>query len=65
MGQKRVVVIHSFTCRDTVEEVLDSIIEEKGRLADVIVEPLADLAGDASILDEVTSRLRKANATLH
>ena len=65
MGQKRIVIIHSFTCRDTVEEVLDSIIEEKGRLANVIVEPLADLAGDASILDEVTTRLRKANATLH
>ena len=64
MGQKRTVVIHSFTCLDTVEEVLDNIIEEKSRLAAIIVEPLVDLAGDPSILREVTSRLKKANPTL-
>ena len=27
MGQKRTVIVHSFTCRDTIEEILDDIIE--------------------------------------
>ena len=60
MGQKRRVIVHSFTCRDTVEELLDTIIEEKGRLATAIVDPLATLTGEPSILTAITSQLRTA-----
>ena len=57
MGQQRTVVIHSFTCRDTIEELLDQIIQDKIRLADKIVESLSDPVSDESILKELASRL--------
>ena len=57
MGQTRSVVVHSFTCRDTVEEVLDGILQEKKRLATAIVESLADPIADSSLQQAVTSRL--------
>ena len=59
MGQKRTVIVHSFTCRDTIEEILDDIIEGKDRLAATIIESLADPASDASILQQVSARLSK------
>ena len=59
MGQTRTVTVHSFTCRDTVEELLDEIIAEKGRLADIIIESLADPTSHPSVLNEVSVRLRK------
>ena len=58
MGQTRTVIVHSFTCRDTVEEILDDIIREKGRLSETIVESLVDPVHDASVLCEVADRLR-------
>ena len=57
MGQQRTVVVHSFTCRDTIEELLDQIIQDKIRLADKIVESLSDPVSDESILKELASRL--------
>ena len=58
MGQTRTVIVHSFTCRDTVEELLDDILEEKGRLSEAIIESLADPATHGSIFREASSRLR-------
>ena len=57
MGQTRTVIVHSFTCRDTVEEILDEIIREKGRLSETIVGSLVDPVHDASVLREVADRL--------
>ena len=57
MGQLRTVVVYSFTCRDTVEEVLDEIIEDKERLATTIVESLSDPVSNVSVMQEVARRL--------
>ena len=57
MGQTRTVIVYSFTCRDTVEELLDEIIREKGRLSETIVGSLVDPVHDASVLYEVADRL--------
>ena len=57
MGQERTVVVHSFTCRDTVEEHLDQILATKVKLTASIIEGLADPLGDASIAQEVVRRL--------
>ena len=62
IGQTRTVIVHSFTCRDTVEEVLDDIIEEKTRLSDTIVDALADTNVPDSILQEATGQLRAGSA---
>ena len=59
MGQSRTVVIHSFTCRNTVEEMLDEILEDKERLAATIVESLADPTDNAAVLIEIARRLHK------
>ena len=60
MGQERTVVIHSFTCRDTIEEALEGILEEKRRLAENIVESLVDPIDDASIRQEVATWVRRS-----
>lgn len=57
MGQQRTVIVHSFTCRNTVEELLDEIIAEKVRLTDSIVEAIARPANESSILREITDRM--------
>ena len=57
IGQERTVVVHSFTCRDTVEEVLDDIIAEKDRMTHVIVEAMATPAGAAPLIREIAMRL--------
>ena len=59
MGQERTVVIHSFTCRNTIEEALDDILEEKTRLAENIVGSLADPMDDPSIRQELTTWVRR------
>ena len=60
IGQTRMVVVHSFTCRDTVEEVLDDIIKEKGRLSEAIVDALADKGGPESFLQEAAKSFRES-----
>ena len=43
IGQHRNVVVHKFICRGTVEEKIDSLIEEKANLADDILKVGAEL----------------------
>ena len=62
IGQTRTVIVHSFTCRDTVEEVLDDIIEDKTRLSDTIVDALANTNVPNYILQEATGQLRAGSA---
>ena len=50
IGQHRNVVVHKFICRGTVEEKIDSLIEEKTNLADDILK-----AGGESILTEMSN----------
>ena len=59
MGQARTVIIHSFTCRNTVEEMLDEILEGKERLTEAIVESLADPASDTAVMQEIARRLKQ------
>ena len=63
IGQTKTVIVHSFTCRDTVEEVLDDIIEDKTRLSDTIVDTLAEMNVPDSILQEATSQLTSGVTT--
>ena len=57
MGQTRTVVVHSFSCRDTIEDLLDHILDEKQRLTSAIIEPLVDPINDPSIFDEIRNTL--------
>ncbi len=41
LGQKRVVHVHRFRCQDTVEEILDSILERKAEAFAKVVDALA------------------------
>jgi len=50
IGQHRNVVVHKFICRGTVEEKIDSLIEEKTNLADDILK-----AGAESMLTEMSN----------
>ena len=59
MGQSRTVIIHSFTCRNTVEEMLDEILEGKERLTATIVESLADPTADTTVMQEIARRLKR------
>ena len=49
IGQHRNVVVHKFVCQGTVEERIDSLIEEKTNLADDILK-----AGGESMLTEMS-----------
>jgi SNF2 family DNA or RNA helicase len=49
IGQHRNVVVHKFVCRGTVEEQIDTLIEEKTNLADDILK-----AGAESMLTELS-----------
>ena len=49
IGQHRNVVVHKFICRGTVEEKIDTLIEEKTNLADDILK-----AGAESLLTEMS-----------
>lgn len=57
MGQRRMVVIHSFTCRNTIEEHLDELLAAKMGVTKDIMEGLADPMGDAAVAQEVVRRL--------
>ena len=50
IGQHRNVVVHKFICRGTVEEQIDTLIEEKTNLADDILK-----AGAESMLTEMSN----------
>lgn len=50
IGQHRNVVVHKFICRGTVEEKIDSLIEEKTSLAEDILK-----AGAESMLTEMSN----------
>ena len=63
IGQTRTVVVHSFTCRDTVEEILDDIIEDKIRLSDTIVDALAEMNVPDSLLQQARIELRSGVTT--
>jgi non-specific serine/threonine protein kinase len=49
IGQHRNVVVHKFVCRGTIEEKIDTLIEEKKNLADDILK-----AGAESMLTEMS-----------
>ncbi len=58
IGQHRNVVVHKFVCRGTVEEQIDTLIEEKTNLADDILK-----AGAESMLTQMSdAQLLKAVA---
>ncbi len=66
LGQERIVHVHRFRCRDTVEELLDAIHERKKRSFDDIVNALAAevrLEGidSHSLLSEALSRVDVAD----
>lgn len=50
IGQHRNVVVHKFICRGTIEEKIDTLIEEKKNLADDILK-----AGAESMLTEMSN----------
>ncbi len=50
IGQHRNVVVHKFICRGTIEEKIDTLIEEKASLADDILK-----AGAESMLTEMSN----------
>lgn len=51
IGQKRNVVVHKFVCRGTVEEKIDSMIEEKKELAERVLS-----AGAEKLITEMSDR---------
>jgi non-specific serine/threonine protein kinase len=48
IGQKKNVLVHKFVCRGTVEERIDSLIEEKRNLAAELLE-----GGEQKLLTEM------------
>ncbi len=64
IGQKRNVLVHKFVCRGTVEEKIDTLIEEKQRMAESILSEgteslLTEMSND-ELLDFVSLDLGKA-----
>ena len=49
IGQHRNVVVHKFVCRGTIEEKIDSLIEEKTQLASDLLD-----GGSEKMLTEMT-----------
>ena len=64
IGQHRNVVVHKFVCRGTVEEKIDSLIEEKTELAEGLLQAGGDALltemSDEELLDVVTLDLDRA-----
>ena len=50
IGQHRNVLVHKFICRGTIEEKIDTLIEEKKKLADDILK-----AGAETLLTEMSN----------
>ena len=53
IGQKRNVLVHKFTCRGTVEEKIDALIEEKKSLATQLLGADGDGQSGAALLTEM------------
>jgi non-specific serine/threonine protein kinase len=63
IGQKRNVLVHKFVCRGTVEEKIDTMLQEKATLADNVIdgaETLLTEMTDAQLLDFVKLDVHKA-----
>ena len=64
IGQKRNVLVHKFVCRGTVEEKIDTLIEEKKRMAESILsegaESLLTEMNNDELLDFVSLDLARA-----
>jgi non-specific serine/threonine protein kinase len=52
LGQHRAVVVHTLICRGTLEERIDALLEDKGRLA-------SDLVGTADGLEGLLTRMSR------
>ncbi len=52
LGQRRAVVVHTLICRGTLEERIDALLEDKGRLAN-------DLVGSADGLEGLLTRMSR------
>ncbi len=52
LGQRRAVVVHTFICRGTLEERIDALLEDKGRLA-------GELVGTADSLEGLLTRMSR------
>ena len=64
IGQHRNVVVHKFICRGTIEEKIDSLIEEKTQLSDGILkggtENMLTEMSDQELLDAITLDIDRA-----
>jgi SNF2 family DNA or RNA helicase len=64
IGQQRNVVVHKFVCRGTVEERIDSLIEQKKGLSTNLLEAggdgLVTEMSDADVIRIVSLDLRSA-----
>jgi SNF2 family DNA or RNA helicase len=65
IGQRRNVLVHKFVCRGTVEEKIDSLIEEKRQLATDLLEGGAERIltemSDAELMNLVSLDVEKAH----
>ena len=65
IGQRRNVLVHKFVCRGTVEERIDSLIEEKKQLSDDLMESSGDTLltemSNAQLLDVVALDVDRAS----
>ena len=66
IGQRRNVLVHKFVCRGTIEEKIDTLIEEKTQLATDLLEGGAEKTltemSDAELIRLVSLDLEKARA---
>ena len=64
IGQKRNVLVHKFTCRGTIEDRIDRLIESKQKLVKDVLEYGAEILltemGDRELLDLVRLDIRSA-----
>jgi len=64
IGQHRNVLVHKFVCQGTIEERIDSLIEEKGTLAEELLsggpEKLLTEMTDEQLIDLVSLDIEKA-----
>ena len=54
MGQERIVHVHRFRCKDTVEEALDQILDSKSETFANIVDALA---AEVTLTDSASKEL--------
>jgi non-specific serine/threonine protein kinase len=65
IGQKRNVLVHKFVCQGTIEEKIDTLIEEKSRLANDILEgggeTMLTEMSDAELIEMVSLDVERVN----